>query len=93
MKIIELIFYLTSFEKASIEKASLEKKEMIVMGDANLCSAKWKDPKFLHKKIVNQLIGCLEHCELLNMSSLFTLVKTWERSLIFPDLKSLLFSS
>ena len=34
------------------------------MGDANLCSAKWKDPKFLHRKIANQLIGCLEHCDL-----------------------------
>ena len=24
----------------------------------------WKDPKFKNKKIANQLIGCLEHCEL-----------------------------
>ena len=41
------------------ESASIEKKEMIIMGDANLCSAKWKDPKFKNKKIANQLIGCL----------------------------------
>ena len=47
-----------------IENVSVEKKEMIIMGDANLCSAKWKDPKFLHRKIANQLIGCLEHCDL-----------------------------
>ena len=34
-----------------IEKAALEKKEMIIMGDANLCSAKWKEPNFVHKKL------------------------------------------
>ena len=48
-----------------LEKAALEKKEMIIMGDANLCSARWKDPNFIHKKISNQLIGCLDHCELI----------------------------
>ena len=37
---------------------------MIIMGDPNLCSAKWMDPKFPHKKIANQLMGCLDHCEL-----------------------------
>ena len=37
---------------------------MPISGLANLCSAKWKDPKFLHRKIANQLIGCLEHCDL-----------------------------
>ena len=48
-----------------LEKAALEKKEIIIMGNANLCSAKWKEPNFVHKKIANQLIGCLDHCELI----------------------------
>ena len=33
-------------------------------GSFKNCSHQWKDPKFKNKKIANQLIGCLEHCEL-----------------------------
>ena len=29
-----------------IEVASKENKQMIIMGDANLCTRKWKDPDF-----------------------------------------------
>ena len=34
------------------------------MGDANLCSNKWKDLNFLNKKMSIQLIGVLEACGL-----------------------------
>ena len=34
------------------------------MGDANLCSNKWNDDNFTHKKMANQLIGTLVACGL-----------------------------
>ena len=33
-----------------LETASKEEKNMIVMGDANLCSNKWQSPLFTNKK-------------------------------------------
>ena len=47
-----------------LEKAYKEEKNLIVMGDANLCSNKWQNPTFTNKKIANQLIGTLEACGL-----------------------------
>ena len=44
---------------SQIEIASNEKKDVMIMGDANLCSLKWSDPNFMHKKIANQLKNCL----------------------------------
>ena len=35
---------------SQIEIASNEKKDVMIMGDANLCSLKWSDPNFMHKK-------------------------------------------
>ena len=40
-----------------LDKAYKEEKNLIVMGDANLCSNKWLSSMFTHKKIANQLIG------------------------------------
>ena len=38
-----------------IESASNEKKDLIITGDANLCSKKWNEQSFGNKKISNQL--------------------------------------
>jgi hypothetical protein len=43
-----------------IEAASNEKKDLLIVGDVNLCSKKWKEPNYLNKKIANQLINCLQ---------------------------------
>ena len=43
-----------------MELAVSENKDMMMLGDANLCSLKWNDPKFLHKIISNQLLDCLK---------------------------------
>ena len=61
------LFYVRLLDYSILLKARQDKliHEMIIMGNANLCSAKWKEPNFVHKKIANQLIGCLDHCELI----------------------------
>ena len=43
-----------------IELASNEQKDVIIIGDANLCSTKWKDPNFVHKNISTPLLNCLD---------------------------------
>ena len=43
-----------------MELATSEKKDVMILGDANLCSLKWSDTKSLHKNIANQLINCLK---------------------------------
>ena len=36
--------------------------DIIIMGDANLCTEKWNDPKFLKKKVANVLKNTLQQC-------------------------------
>ena len=45
---------------AQIEKASSENKTILMLGDANLCSNKWRDLNFLNRKIANQLTETLD---------------------------------
>ena len=47
-----------------IETSYGEGKKIINMGDAILCARKWKEPKFLHKNVSNQLINLLIMCGL-----------------------------
>ena len=39
-----------------LESSAKEKIYILIMGDANLCSNKWKENNFIHKKIAKQLI-------------------------------------
>ena len=41
-----------------IECAANEKKDLIIVGDANLCSKKWDETNYVNKKISNQLKNC-----------------------------------
>ena len=50
-----------------IEKASTEDKNVMMMGDANLCSNKWKDSSFLNKKMANLLTDTLDACGLFSV--------------------------
>ena len=43
-----------------LERISEEKKKCIVLGDANLCSLKWKEENFGHKLIAKQILEALE---------------------------------
>ena len=43
-----------------IERALTQSSKIIIMGDANLCSTKWKDPNFVHKNISTPLLNCLD---------------------------------
>ena len=45
-----------------IEVASKENKQMIIMGDANLCSRKWKDQDFKYRKTADELLDILTQC-------------------------------
>ena len=47
-----------------IEQAALENKNIVILGDANLCSIKWNSPNFLHKKISDELQDTLTNCGL-----------------------------
>ena len=47
-----------------IEQAAAENKNIIILGDANLCSIKWNSPNFLHKKISDELQDTLMNCGL-----------------------------
>ena len=43
-----------------VERALIQSGKIIIMGDANLCSTKWKDPNFVHKNISTPLLNCLD---------------------------------
>ena len=45
---------------SQLELSAKDKKHMLIMGDANLCSNKWNEENFLHKKLANQLIHQLD---------------------------------
>ena len=48
-----------------IELANKNKCEMIILGDANLCSNKWNNSKFLQKNVAAPLKIALDRCGLL----------------------------
>ena len=47
-----------------IESATKQNKNVILMGDANLCSLKWETPKYKHKNIAKKLLDTLAQCGL-----------------------------
>ena len=47
-----------------IEKATNQSDKCVVIGDANLCSQKWKESNYPHKLIANCLMDTLEQCGL-----------------------------
>ena len=47
-----------------LEASSKENKNLLIMGDAHLCSNKWNSEDFIHKKMANQLMGTLDTCGL-----------------------------
>ena len=51
-----LIYHFTS----QIEKASEKPCQIIILGDANLCSIKWNDPGFVNKNVAEVLKNMLE---------------------------------
>ena len=40
--------------------ASKLSKQIIITGDANLCTSKWRNSSFLHKNVSGPLISCLD---------------------------------
>ena len=46
-----------------VESATNQSKRMIILGDANLCSKKWIDPDYKHRKVTEIIKKkSLEHC-------------------------------
>ena len=52
---------------SQIEKASSEGKNIIIQGDANLCSEKWQQSDFLLCYLSDELIGTLAQCGIENV--------------------------
>ena len=50
-----------------MEQASMENKNMILMGDANICTLKWDEDNFRQKNIAMEIKSSLAQCGLLNM--------------------------
>ena len=57
----------TRILSSQIERATKEDKHLVVMGDANLCSKKWKDPEYIHRKIAEEMLDTLDQCGLENI--------------------------
>ena len=47
-----------------IERATNQSNKCVIVGDANLCSQKWRDPNYTHKLLANFLIDTLDQCGL-----------------------------
>ena len=60
---------LTAFKilTKQIEAADLEKKNLIVMGDVNLCSSKWNEADFKLKTIAEEIKSTLAQCGMENI--------------------------
>ena len=50
-----------------MEKVDNEHKQIIVMGDANLCSTSWNEKDFKLKKVAQELRGTLAQCGMVNV--------------------------
>ena len=46
--------------KAQIERANEERKDILMMGDANICTNKWNNPQYKHHRVVMELRSGLE---------------------------------
>ncbi len=55
-----------SFTK-QIENASAEYKNVMILGDANLCSLRWDSPNFRYKKISEELRQSVAQCGMFQM--------------------------
>ena len=47
-----------------MERATEERKEIIRMGDANICANKWNDPQYKSLRVASELKSGLEENEL-----------------------------
>ena len=47
-----------------IERAAAEKKQLIILGDANLCSERWNAANYTHKRIAGEIQETLIQCGL-----------------------------
>ena len=47
-----------------IERAAAEKKQLIILGDANLCSERWNATNYTHKRIAGEIQETLIQCGL-----------------------------
>ena len=45
---------------SQISKAAANGEDLIIIGDANLDSNKWKDPKFVHANLVSDLFQVID---------------------------------
>ena len=43
-----------------MERATEEQKEIIMMGDANICANKWNDPQYKNHRVASELKSRLE---------------------------------
>ena len=50
-----------------IERADAEDKQIIIMGDANVCASKWNNSDFALKDIADEIRSTLASCGLKNM--------------------------
>ena len=50
-----------------MEEVATEKKEMIILGDANLCTLKWNEDGFIYMSLANQMKSTLAQCGLTNL--------------------------
>ena len=50
-----------------IERATAENKTILIMGDANLCSEKWKSPSYKYRRISEELRETLAQCGLIQV--------------------------
>ena len=50
-----------------IEKATEEDKEMIMLGDANICTQKWEDPNYKNHKVATELRNAVVQNGMINM--------------------------
>ena len=50
-----------------IEKANSENKNVVIQGDANLCSEKWLEADFTLNYLSDELIGTLAQCGIKNV--------------------------
>ena len=64
-----------------IERAAAENKDLLIMGDANLCSERWDSPNFKHKQIADELKETLTQCGL----TVLNLGKTYLADRLNPD--------
>jgi hypothetical protein len=50
-----------------IERATNENKELLLLGDANICTMKWNETKYKHHKIATEIKNTLTQCGMKNM--------------------------